>query len=276
MRSVHRSIAQARQRARYTDGYKSNTVTVATLPTEMKFSQSREFYSDDPTSIFNVEDFREERALLQTTRRRGCRRATSSETFALLRESAHCRNHENAKRQLPVHWLNVRWCRICMPLSCSESLVGVLDRFSVVWSNGSNVLLSLWEEMGIADDVLAERLDSAYAHLNELMEKMARRVIIQSYESPLHRFSKRRHCAISWPQDAMSCEQVSCSGERCWVCRNLTSRCAYHDTLTSNNIDGSKSIAEGGGSGVASNRKCAARRVQTLEGAGRGVTEESR
>ena len=55
---------------------------------------------------------------------------------------------------------------------CSESLVGVLERFSDAWSNGSNVLLALWEEMGVADNVLTERLDNAYAHMNELIEKM--------------------------------------------------------------------------------------------------------
>ena len=164
-----------------------------------------------------------------------CKCATSSfETFALLRECALPRSQ---KCQETV----VGALAECAPTShsctspCSESLMGVLDRFSVAWSNGSNVLLSLWEEMGITDEVLAERLDSAYAHLNELMEKMVccARATVHSYKLSLCRLSRRLNCATASSQRARNGGQASCSGERCWACQNSTSRCAYPGTLSS-------------------------------------------
>lgn len=46
------------------------------------------------------------------------------------------------------------------------------DRFRDTWVRGSTILLSLWDEMGIEEEALAERLDRAYEHLSALVDDM--------------------------------------------------------------------------------------------------------
>ena len=94
----------------------------------------------------------------------------------------------------------------CALSLCSESLVGVLERFSDAWSNGSNVLLSLWEEMGIE---LKMRPHGDFTPDDELKKQWLDELTAQERARLTAVFDDRDKVVQMWRENGVCCAQVA-------------------------------------------------------------------